>query len=102
MKHLIFVLLLIPIILMAQEPELDSVRIQKEYFQNELIFVASNSLFNKRGYIELGNREGWLFHPGDDLNRAEPDFDDSDWMYFKSTGLKNPIPDGINKRAFGL
>jgi hypothetical protein len=40
--------------------------------QSERLFVASDSLFNENGIINLGNREGWRFHPGDDLSWARP------------------------------
>jgi two-component system, NtrC family, sensor kinase len=63
--------------------------------QSERLFVASDSLFNENGIINLGNREGWRFHPGDDLNWANPDFNDSDWMFFKPVGLTEPIPDSL-------
>jgi two-component system, NtrC family, sensor kinase len=63
--------------------------------QSERLFVASDSLFNENGIINLGNREGWRFHPGDDLNWANPDFDDSDWMLYKPSGLTEPIPDSL-------
>jgi signal transduction histidine kinase len=95
MKHLIFVLFFIPTVLMAQEPETDSVRIQKKYFQNESFFFVSDSLFDKDGYIDLGSRDGWRFHPGDDLNWADPDFDDSDWIFYTPSGLTEPIPDSL-------
>jgi signal transduction histidine kinase len=95
MNQLIFVLLFIPIVLIAQEPEPDSVRIQSVDSPKESIFVASDSLFNKDGIINLAHRDGWRFHPGDDLSWADPDFDDSDWMFFKPVGLTEPIPDSL-------
>ncbi len=63
--------------------------------QSEKLFVASDSLFNDNGIIYLGSREGWRFHPGDDMNWANPEFDDSDWMFYKPTGLTEPIPDSL-------
>ena len=93
MKHLIFTLLIIPIILMAQESQPDSIRIQSMNFPDKSIFIASDSLFDKDDYIDLGSRDGWRFHPGDDLKWANPDFDDNDWILFKPSGLTEPIPD---------
>lgn len=61
------------------------------------LFVVSDSLFNENGIIQLGSRDGWRFHPGDDLTWADPDFDDSDWMFFKPAGLNDPIPDTLWK-----
>ena len=63
--------------------------------QPEQLFVASDSLFDKDGYIDISSRDGWRFHPGDDLNWADPDFDDSEWMLFKPSGLTEPIPDSL-------
>ena len=63
--------------------------------QSEKLFVASDSLFNENGIITLGSRNGWRFHPGDDLNWANPDFDDSDWMLYKPSGLTEPISDSL-------
>ena len=54
--------------------------------RSDTLFVASDSLFDKKGVLFLGSQNGWRFHPGDDLNRARPDFDDSDWMFYKPTG----------------
>jgi signal transduction histidine kinase len=95
MKQLIFVLLLIPTVLMAQEPETDSVRLQSMNFPNESIFVACDSLFNEFGIIGLGSLDGWRFQPGDDPGWADPDFDDSNWMFLKPTGMYEPIPDSL-------
>jgi signal transduction histidine kinase len=63
--------------------------------QTDRLFVASDSLFDKDGIITLGNQEGWRFQAGDDLNRANPDFDDSEWIYYKPSGLTEPIPDSL-------
>jgi hypothetical protein len=63
--------------------------------QSDQLFVASDSLFNETGIITLGSRDGWRFHPGDDLNWADPNFDDSDWIFYKPTGLTEPIPDSL-------
>ena len=59
------------------------------------LFVASDSLFNERGLLLFGNSDGWRFQPGDDLNRADPHYDDSDWMFFSPAGLTDPIPDSL-------
>ncbi len=63
--------------------------------QPEQLFVASDSLFSRNGIIILAHRDGWRFHPGDDLSWADPDFDDSDWMFYKPAGLTEPIPDSL-------
>jgi two-component system, NtrC family, sensor kinase len=95
MKHLIFAFIFIPVILYAQHPEQDSVRKQSMNFPNESVFIVSDTLFNESGIINLGSRDGWRFHPGDDLSWADPDFDDSDWMSYKPAGLTEPIPDSL-------
>jgi two-component system, NtrC family, sensor kinase len=58
------------------------------------LLVASDSLF-VNNVINLGAREGWRFHPGDDMQWADPGFDDSDWMLLKPSGLFDPIPDSL-------
>jgi two-component system, NtrC family, sensor kinase len=63
--------------------------------QSEKLFVASDSLFNENGILYFGSRHGWRFQPGDDLNRAKPDFDDSDWIFYRPSGLTEPIPDSL-------
>ena len=63
--------------------------------QSDRLFVASDSLFNKIGVIDLGSRDGWRFHPGDDLNWANPEFDDSDWIFYKPFPLYEPISDSL-------
>ena len=63
--------------------------------QSEKLFVASDSLFSDYGILDLGNRDDWRFHPGDDVTWANPNFDDSDWMYYKPSGLTEPIPDSL-------
>jgi two-component system, NtrC family, sensor kinase len=63
--------------------------------QPDQLFVASDSLFNNNGIINLAHRSGWRFHPGDDLSWADPDLDDSDWMLYKPAGLTDPIPDSL-------
>ncbi len=63
--------------------------------QSDSLFVASDSLFNDNGILYLGSLDGWRFHPGDDLIWTNPDFDDSDWMLYKPTGLTEPIPDSL-------
>jgi len=91
LKHLILILLFTPFILKAQEP-------RSGHFSaaaKEHLFVASDSLFDSNGGLYLSNQSGWRFHPGDDLNWANPDFDDSDWMLFNPQGLTEPIPDSL-------
>lgn len=63
--------------------------------RTEKLFVASDSLFNKNGILNLGIRDGWRFQPGDDLNWADPYFNDSVWMFYKPAGLTEPIPDTL-------
>jgi hypothetical protein len=63
--------------------------------QSQQLFVASDSLINDNGILYLGSREGWRFQPGDNMNWANPDFDDSDWIYYKPTGLTDPIHDSL-------
>jgi two-component system, NtrC family, sensor kinase len=63
--------------------------------RSDQLFVASDSLFSENGIISLGGMEGWRFHPGDDLSWAQPDYDDSDWMFYKPAGLTDPIPDSL-------
>ena len=61
--------------------------------QNDL-FVASDSLVSNN-VLNLGARDGWRFHPGDNLQWADPDFDDSEWISLKPAGLSQPIPDSL-------
>ncbi len=58
------------------------------------LLVASDSLF-VNNVINLGAREGWRFHSGDDMQWADPGFDDSEWMLLKPSGLFDPIPDSL-------
>jgi two-component system, NtrC family, sensor kinase len=60
----------------------------------ESYLVASDTLFVDNT-LNLGARDGWRFHPGDDERWANPDFDDSDWMLLKPSGLFEPIPDSL-------
>ena len=53
--------------------------------RSEKLFVASDSLFDNNGILDLGIRDGWRFHAGDDLNWANSNFNDSDWIFYKST-----------------
>lgn len=45
--------------------------------------------------LNIGGREGWRFHPGDDMQWADPDFDDSEWKLMMPSGLADPIPDSL-------
>ncbi|WP_372946803.1 ATP-binding protein [Mariniphaga sp.] len=63
--------------------------------QSDRLFVASDSLFDNKGIIELGGRNGWRFHSGDDLSWANPDFDDSNWIFYRPSGLTEPIADSL-------
>jgi two-component system, NtrC family, sensor kinase len=60
----------------------------------DTVFVASDSLVSDN-LLNLGNHEGWRFHPGDDLRWANPDYDDDDWMLMKPIDLTEPIPDSL-------
>jgi signal transduction histidine kinase len=75
-----------------------TIRVQTEDYANKHLFVATASLFNKDGILDLGNREGWRFHPGDDLNWAKPDFDDKNWIIYRPSSLTEPIPDSLWNR----
>jgi two-component system, NtrC family, sensor kinase len=70
MKHWIFILLFIPIILKAQEPGLENL---------------SPSL--KRGPITLA--KDWKYNVGDNPEWADPNFDDSRWRMFSDFNLYN-------------
>jgi signal transduction histidine kinase len=72
-----------------------SISVQREDFANEPLLIARSSLFDSNGILNLAFRNGWRFQPGDDLNRANPDFDDSDWKFFRPSGLTEPIPDSL-------
>ncbi len=61
--------------------------------QHDLLVVSDSMFVNN--VINLGAREGWRFHPGDDMRWADPGFDDSDWMLLKPSGLFDPIPDSL-------
>ena len=69
-----------------------TVRIQKESSANDPLFVARDSLYDSNGILDLGNRNGWRFHPGDNVTWANPDFDDRDWIFYKPSSLLEPIP----------
>jgi hypothetical protein len=58
------------------------------------LFTASDSLF-VNDVINLGANEGWRFQSGDDMRWADPDFDDSEWVHLKPSGLFHPIPDSL-------
>jgi two-component system, NtrC family, sensor kinase len=63
--------------------------------QPDQLFIASDSLFDNYGRLALGTRDGWRFHPGDNMNWADPDFDDSAWMFYTPMDLTEPIPDSL-------
>lgn len=66
---LILLLILIPLRTNAQIPHLDT------------------SLF-KEGLLELKFNNSWRYQPGDNLEWASPDFDDSKWQNVNPIGLK--------------
>lgn len=71
--------LLGPLFSFAQKPQLDE------------------SLF-KEGLLELKFKDAWRYQPGDNLDWAKPDFDDSDWYRIEPTGLKAyQMPDSLWK-----
>lgn len=62
---------------------------------NDFIIVSYDSLVNKKTGKSSGiSLDGlWKFHPGDNMEWAKPDFDDSDWRVQKS----DFDPDSIKK-----
>ena len=53
------------------------------------------SLF-KEGLLELKFNTSWRYHPGDNLEWASPDFDDSKWQNISPIGLKAyQMPDSL-------
>jgi signal transduction histidine kinase len=48
-----------------------------------------------RDLISLGSLEDWKFQGGDNLEWANPSYDDSDWTRFSPSGLSEPIPDSL-------
>jgi hypothetical protein len=61
--------------------------------KKNLIFLENTGILTirlqKKDFEDLVYQNGWRFNPGDDLNWADPDFDDSDWIYSKPAGLTN-------------
>ncbi len=45
--------------------------------------------------IFLSALDVWRYSPGDDLQWADPGFDDSDWIIQRPGGMQNPLPDSI-------
>ncbi|MFN3997402.1 histidine kinase dimerization/phosphoacceptor domain -containing protein [Algoriphagus sp.] len=59
-----------------------------------------NSHF-KEGLLELKFKDAWHYQPGDNLEWADPDFDDSDWYHLDPIDLKAyQMPDSLWK-GFG-
>jgi two-component sensor histidine kinase/nitrate reductase gamma subunit len=55
----------------------------------------------KEGLLELKFKDAWRYQPGDNLEWAKPDFDDSDWYNIDPNGLKAyQMPDSLWK-GFG-
>ena len=71
MKQLIFVLLLFPIVLKAQEPKTGDL----------------SPIVDKFGTSNLA--KDWKYKTGDNPEWAKPDFDDSSWEMFTNTNLFN-------------
>jgi signal transduction histidine kinase len=72
-----------------------TIRVQKEISANDPLFVACDSLFDTNGILRLTSRNGWRYHPGDDLSWVDPDFDDSHWTFCIPSGFMDPIPDSV-------
>ena len=52
----------------------------------------------KEGLLELKFKDSWKYQPGDNLDWAKPDFDDSKWFNLDPIGLKaNNMPDSLWK-----
>lgn len=78
----LFVFLLGTLFSFAQKPHLDE------------------SLF-KEGLLELKFKDNWRYQPGDNLDWADPEFDDSDWYNIDPISLKAyQMPDSLWK-GFG-
>lgn len=71
MKPLIFILLFIPIILLAQEPR---------------VGYLSPALENGQTMLALG----WKYNLGDNPEWANPNFDDSSWPSLSNPNLSDP------------
>jgi two-component system NtrC family sensor kinase len=61
--------------------------------KDSLITVTSSMM--DRDLISLGSLEDWKFQGGDNLEWANPSYDDSDWTRFSPSGLSEPIPDSL-------
>jgi signal transduction histidine kinase len=72
-----------------------NILVQEDISAKDYLFVANDSLFSDYGIIDLGFRNGWRFHPGDNMAWAKPDFDDSDWMLYLPPMMVEPIPDSL-------
>ena len=83
---IILVLLIFPIWVPAQE--------------KEIFTVTADTLQNEK-VIEL-NKTGWKYHSGDDLDWANPQFDDSEWDDIKEpfVDLQNMPKSGWNGRGW--
>ena len=72
-----------------------NILVQEDVSANHYLFIANDSLINESGIIELGFRNGWRFRPGDNMDWAKPDFNDSDWMLYLPSMIVEPIPDSL-------
>lgn len=48
------------------------------------------------GFIGIGLEENWKYHPGDNMEWADPDFDDSGWYNLSPSSLAiDEMPDSL-------
>jgi two-component sensor histidine kinase len=52
----------------------------------------------KEGLLELKLKDSWRYHPGDNMDWASPDYDDTQWHHIDPYGLKvDDMPDSLWK-----
>ena len=52
---------------------------QNVYAQDQTLPQLSQSMMNDEGLLNFSTSDGWKYQPGDDLQWADPEFDDSQW-----------------------
>ena len=52
---------------------------QNVYAQDQTLPQLSQSMMNDNGLLNFSTSDGWKYQPGDDLQWADPEFDDSQW-----------------------